>query len=69
MSIKIRSKTCDAAHRDTAYLSRRRREEAHAAASAHSVAGTLLHVALANAYAERCCGTDDRAWIAEHRLW
>lgn len=53
----------------TPFLRRRVREEADAAASAHSLAATLIHVALATAYAERCCNAGDRAWIAANRLW
>lgn len=60
---------CDVAQNDTVYLRRRVRDEAAAAARAGSMAATLIHVALAAAYAKRCSSSGDGAWIAAHRLW
>lgn len=54
---------------DRDYLKRRVRDEAAAAARAGSMAATLIHVALAAAYARRCCLADDRDWVAQHRIW
>ncbi len=51
------------------YLRRRVREEVDAAASANSHAATLIHVALATAYAEQSFSAGDRAWIADIRVW
>ena len=51
------------------YLRRRVREEVDAAASANSHAATLIHVALASAYAEQSLSAGDRAWIADNRVW
>ena len=51
------------------YLRRRVREEVDAAASANSHAATLIHVALASAYAEKSFNAGDRAWIADNRVW
>lgn len=42
--------------RDLTYARRRVREEADAAATASSLAATLIHVDLAIAYAKRCGG-------------
>ncbi len=69
MEFEAQSKNFDFARRETVYLRRRVRDEADAAASAHSLAATLAHVELATAYAVRCRVADDRAWIAEHRVW
>lgn len=57
------------AQSDAIYLKRRARDEAEAAASAGSLAATLIHVALATAYAQRCCRADEQAWVARHRVW
>ncbi len=54
---------------NTMFLARRVLEEAAAAADAHCLASTLVHVALATAYAERCRNAGDRAWIEENRAW
>lgn len=54
---------------DAVYLKRRVRDEADAAARAGTMAATLIHVALATAYARRCCRADDQAWVAQSRLW
>ena len=69
MSYEVQSESFDFAQRETVYLRRRVRDEADAAASAHSLAATLAHVELATAYAVRCRSADDRAWIADHRIW
>lgn len=69
MSFEMRPANFDVALRDTVYLKRRVRQEADAAASAGSLAATLIHVALATAYAKRCGQAGDRAWVANHRLW
>ena len=69
MSCHVGAESFDGAPDHTLYLRRRVREEADAAASAHSLAATLIHVALATAYAERCCNAGDQAWIAANRLW
>ena len=57
------------------YLGQRVREEALAAANATSPKVTMVHVALATAYA-RCfgatCATEQqaaKAWVDEHRVW
>lgn len=59
MSFEIGPESFDMAQEDTLYLRRRVREEAAAAAGAHSLAATLIHVELATAYAKRCCNTED----------
>lgn len=69
MSFQINPASFDVTPGDTGYLKRRVREEADAAASAGSLAATLIHVALATAYAKRCGQAGDRAWVANHRLW
>lgn len=69
MSFEVGSRNFDVAQRDSAYLRRRVREEADAAVGAHSLAATLIHVSMATAYAKRCCDADDRAWVANNRLW
>ncbi len=69
MSFEIRSESFDFSQRETIYLRRRVRDEAGAAANAQSLASTLAHVELATAYAVRCRSADDRAWIAENRVW
>jgi hypothetical protein len=69
MGVDIGLETGAGAERDTSYLARRVREEADAACRARSGAATLIHVMLATAYAERCCKANDRAWLAESRLW
>ena len=69
MSIATGSKNSSKAQLDTAYLRRRALQEADAAASAHSLAFTLIHIALATAYAGRCSDADGRAWVANHRVW
>lgn len=66
---EIELKSVEVALREAQYLRRRVREEADAGASANCLASTLAHVALANAYANRCCDAADRAWVAEHRAW
>ena len=65
----VEPQSFDVAQRDKVYLRHRVREEADAAASAHSLAATLTHVVLATAYAKRCCDAEDRAWVATNRLW
>ncbi|MEP7316520.1 MAG: hypothetical protein ABI667_07470 [Sphingomicrobium sp.] len=69
MSFHIGDESFDSAPDDTPYLSLRVREEAEAAVRAQSLAATLIHVALATAYAEQCCNAGDRAWIAANRVW
>lgn len=69
MSFESGSGSFDAAQRDTVYLKRRVRDEADAAARAGSLAATLIHVALATAYAKRCSRADDQAWMAARRVW
>jgi len=69
MSFDNGPESFDAAQRDTIYLKRRVRDEADAAARAGSMAATLIHVALATAYAKRCSRDGDQAWIAAHRAW
>ena len=69
MSNKVSPVSFDHAQHDAVYLKRRVQEEASAAASAHSLAATLIHVELATAYAKRCCNAGDQTGIAEHRLW
>ncbi len=69
MSFEIGARRFETAQSDAVYLRRRVRVEADAAASAPSLQATLIHVALATAYAERCCEAEDRAWLAEHRIW
>ncbi len=59
MSFEVGQESFDIAQEDTSYFRRRVREEAAAAASAHSLAATLIHVELATAYARRCCDADD----------
>jgi hypothetical protein len=55
------------------YLQRRVREEAEAAVRATSMPATLIHVALATAYAKRfgevSHGGVAVGWADEHRLW
>ena len=57
------------------FLRGRVREEAIAAADAISVEATMIHVALATAYAKRFGETssslqrDAAAWVSEHRIW
>jgi hypothetical protein len=58
-----------AADDDRVYLKRRVHDEAAAAARADSLAATLIHAALAAAYARRSCLAEDRAWVAQHRIW
>ena len=65
MSFEIGPESFDMAQEDTLYLRRRVREEAAAAASAHSLAATLIHVELATAYAKRCCNTEDPVKVEE----
>ncbi len=62
-------KISNTAQHDTAYLGRRLRDETDAATDARSLSATLIHVALATAYAKRCCSAADQAWLAETRLW
>ena len=57
------------------YLEERVRHEAAAAVVATSIEATLIHVALATAYAKRF-GEDSTlarhtlaAWVDEHRVW
>ncbi len=69
MSFEGEPEALDILQLDRAYLTRRVREEAGAAASAQSIAATLIHAALSTAYAKRCCYADDQAWVAEHRVW
>lgn len=69
MSFESGSASFENAQGDAVYLKRRVRDEANAAALAGSMAATLIHVALATAYAKRSCHASDRAWIAEHRVW
>ena len=69
MTYEIGPERFNSAQYETAYLRRRAREEAGAAASASTIAATLLHVELATAYAQRCCNAQDQAWVAEHRVW
>lgn len=69
MSLHLGAEIIDCAPDHAVYFERRMREEVDAAASANSHAATLLHVALATAYAEQCCQAGDQAWIAETRLW
>lgn len=58
------------------YLERRVREEAGAAVIATSTAATLIHIALATAYArrfgEKCVPGPSEvtsSWADEHRIW
>ena len=55
------------------YLESRVREEASAAALAPSLEATMIHLALATAYARQFgeCGlrAGDREWIDQHRVW
>ncbi|MEO5953220.1 MAG: hypothetical protein ABIQ44_12210 [Chloroflexia bacterium] len=69
MSFEVKADSLDVSQLDRAYLTRRVREEAVAAASAQSTAATLIHVALSTAYAKRCRYVADQAWVAEHRVW
>lgn len=69
MSFYAGAETVDGALEHTQYLRCRAVEEADAAARAPSHAATLIHVALATAYAERFCSASDQAWIAATRLW
>lgn len=69
MSLEVRPECFDVAQHDSVYLGRRVHEAATAAGSAHSVAATPKGVELATAGAKRSCNAEDRAWVAEHRLW
>lgn len=69
MSFEVSLESIDVAQPDAMYLRRRVQEEAAAAASADSLAATLIHVELATAYARRCRDEDDLASVAKHRLW
>ena len=69
MTYEFGSERLNLAQHETAYLSRRVCEEAEAAAHADSLSATLIHVALATAYADRCRKAYDRDWVAKHRVW
>ncbi len=69
MSYEVTPESFDIAQHDAVYLRRRVKDEAAAAARAHSLAATMIHVELATAYAKRCCNADDQVAVAEHRLW
>lgn len=56
MAHESRPKKSLVQERDRNYARRRVREEADAAATAGSMAATLIHVDLAIAYAKRCAG-------------
>ena len=62
--------------RGLAYLARRVRQEAEAAIRASTVEATLVHVALATAYAKRfgegSAGGESaatRQWVDDNRIW
>ena len=59
MSFEVGPESFNISQEDRFYLRRRVREEAAAAASAHSLSATLIHVELATAYAKLCCNTDN----------
>ena len=69
MSFETGAGSLDVGQANLVYLKRRAREEADAAARAGSMAATLIHGALATAYAKRCCAADGQSWVAENRLW
>ena len=69
MSFHLGAEIIDCTPDHALYFRRRVREEVDAAASASSHAATMLHIALATAYAEQCGNAGDRAWIADTRLW
>jgi hypothetical protein len=69
MHNETKVKSSNITEKDIEYLRRRVRAEAEAACDAGSLAATLIHVALATAYAKRCCYANDQTWVAETRLW
>ncbi len=69
MSLEHSPQDFDIAKPDPGYLRQRVKAEAEAAASAHSLAATMIHVELATAYAKRCRHADDQVVAAEIRLW
>ena len=69
MSLQIRPESFDVAKHNTLDLKRRGRDVANAAASARSLASTLLNFEPATGSAKRCCDADDRAWIAQNLVW
>lgn len=69
MSFTLDAESVDRDPDHARFLRRRAREELDAAADASSHAATLIHAALAAAYAGRSRSAGDEAWMAANRLW
>ncbi len=69
MSFEIGERAFGFGQRQIEHRRRGVREKAGAAASAAFPTSKVVHMVPATANETRCCDADDRAWLAEHRVW
>ena len=68
MSFEVGRKSFDIAEQDEA-RGRRNVGGYVELSKAYSIVATLVQTVVATARAEPSCDDDDRAWVAQHRVW